>query len=409
MKEIFININWSWKLFDYYIESYLDIIQKYNLEVFVFAKSFLEEDLKKKKDLENKKIFLQTYNSLEDLEEKIIKLNKNFSIKFINTFVENLIIETNKIKKKLWQEVTKNFELFRNKKLQRELLLNFSKDITVNFLEEKLKNLDFENLKNNFWLPFILKPKDWVESSWVAKIEKIEDFEIYKKNNDLEKEILVEEFIDWEMFTISEYVDEKWNIIYSPLVKNKLGIEINIDDFFIFSRNINKEIQKEIESIKLKNFIYDTIKACEIKNTFIHHEFKLTSSWKLKTIELNWRIWWYRLEMYKEAYNYNLFDWIFNKKCEENLKYNTSSIAIYPEKKSKLISYNYELLEKIKKLKSFYSLRIIPEKYEWKIIWLTKDWFTKVGWIKLKNKDYNQFQKDYNFIEKNYKNLLITE
>jgi hypothetical protein len=115
--------------------------------------------------------------------------------------------------------------------------------------------------------------------------------------------------------------------------------------------------------------------------------------------------------MYKEWYWINLLEIPFNKVdyLNEKIKNNFSVFAIYPEKKCKLISYNYELLEEIKKLKSFFSLRILPEKFEWKEIWLTKDWFWKVWWIKLKNSNYKEFKQDYDFVEKNYKKLLIVE
>jgi hypothetical protein len=40
----------------------------------------------------------------------------------------------------------------------------------------------------------------------------------------------------------------------------------------------------------LEKFINDTVKACGIRNTFIHHEFKINTKLELKTIELNGRI-----------------------------------------------------------------------------------------------------------------------
>jgi len=53
------------------------------------------------------------------------------------------------------------------------------------------------------------------------------------------------------------------------------------------SRNINKEVNNVFNNINLDTFIQDTVKALKIKNTFIHHEFKITSKNKIKTIEVN--------------------------------------------------------------------------------------------------------------------------
>ena len=44
-----------------------------------------------------------------------------------------------------------------------------------------------------------------------------------------------------------------------------------------------------------------------------------------------------------------------------------------------------------------------------KKVWLTKDWFEKVGVIKLKNKNLEEIKKDLKFIETNYNNLLEVE
>jgi hypothetical protein len=285
--------------------------------------------------------------------------------------------------------------------------LEHNKNYTINFSEQKTKELTFNELKEEFWVPFILKPKDWIGSSWVAKIKDEDELEKYKKQS-INQNILVEEFIDWEMYSIDYFVDEKQNIRLSGIVKVELWNKVWVNDFFNLSRIIGEEVEQEINLKKLSIFIKEAIIATWIKNTFIHHEFKLTSKWELKTIELNWRIWGYRLEMYEQWYLLNLLESPFNhKKTPNKVVSNIAIFSIYPTKKWIFKTYNYNLLEKIKKLESFFNLRIVPEKFEWKKVWLTKDWYWKVWWIKLKNKDKNQFKKDCDFIEKNYINLLI--
>ena len=352
MQKIFININTpNTKLHNYYTESYLDLIKNYNIKVFLFSTQYKKEDLENKEEFEKQNIFLHEYITENELLDEIKKLDENYIIQYVNTFSEDLILLANNIKKELWQKITESPELFRNKSLQRELLLKFDKNITVNYLEAQLEKLNFHELSTDFWLPFILKPKEWVESSGVAKIENKSDFEIYKKDNNTNTNILVEEFIDGEMYSIDYFVDEWQNIMISKPVKVELANKLRINDFFNYSRVISESVEKELEKYNLNTFIKQTIEATWIKNTFIHHEFKFTSKWKLKTIELNGRIWWYRLEMYQTWYWINLFSMVFDEKDYWNKKIinNLATFAIYPEKREVLESYNYELLEQIKK------------------------------------------------------------
>lgn len=408
MKKIFIDIfQDNWKLLDYYIDSFTDIINKYDLNVYIFSKKYEKEYIKKIKYLQIKRIFLNFYKSLEDLKNKIKILNKENEITYINTFDEKLINITNKLKLELWIKVTKNHEVLTNKYMQRKLLFKKSKNITIKYLKLSNWEININNIKRKIWLPFIIKPIKWTESSWVKKINIIDNFNNYLSN--YKNEFIIEEYIDWDMYSIDYFVDKDQKIqIFKP-VKIILWTNIWIDDFFNLSRIISTQVENELNNHHIKDFIQKNIKAYDIKNTFIHHEFKLTKNNELKTIELNWRIWWYRLEMYKEWYNKNILRSIFNKQwfLEKKINYNFAVFAIYPKNRSILKSYNYKLFEDIKKLQSFHSLRIFPEKYEWKEIWLTKDWFWKVWGIKIKNRDYLQFKKDYDFIEKSYKNLLI--
>ena len=113
--------------------------------------------------------------------------------------------------------------------------------------------------------------------------------------------------------------------------------------------------------------------------------------------------------MYNLVYWYNLLEAIFWKSNTYLLKNNFTVFAIYPTKRWILKEFNAKLLEKIKSLKSFYCINILKDKYIWKEIWLTKDGFKKVWWIRFLNNDIKQFNKDYLFVEENYKDLLILE
>jgi hypothetical protein len=213
------------------------------------------------------------------------------------------------------------------------------------------------------------------------------------------------------MYTIDYFVDENWKIFKSKIIKtNTLKEEYNIDDFWITKEILWKEIEKEISEEKLNTFLEKSVKACSIKNTFIHHEFKLTSSGELKTIEMNGRIGWYRLEMYKKAYNLDLIEFLFNKKIKADFINNYIFIWLFPRQE---INKNFlwlkeDFIDKVKKLKSFYNY-MIKENYIWKKIWFTKNWYKYFGSIRLVNKNFSEIQKDYEYIKENLDKNIVYE
>ena len=412
----FASTNYSAKLRESYLKNFIELVEK-NIEVYIF---YTEKELDERyiKKLKNKKINFIFYSSENDAKNKILELKDNSNIIYINTFDENLINLTNNIKKYINQNITENYDVFTNKYLQRKLLLEYNSEITVKYIEKTIEDLNFKEINNYLELPFILKPTSWIQSSWVEKINNVEEFENYKNNYSVllknlqdrwydNKTILAEEYIDWTMYSIDYFVDQNWNIKKSLPVEIILWKDIWIGDFMNISRNINKEVNNVFNNINLDTFIQDTVKALKIKNTFIHHEFKITSKNKIKTIEVNWRIWGFRLEMIDLAYNWNLFELSEEKSKDiEKIKNNLSVLFVYPDKKWILKDFNKELISEIKNLDSFYRINVIENKI-WKEIWLTKDWFWRVCEIVLKNVDDNKFKEDYNFIITNYKKILI--
>ncbi len=422
MEKILINISekkLSKTINKEYINAYWDIYNKNKIKTFIF---YLWEniwDISYEKKLKNMWIFLFDYKDNNSLQKKIVKLKKHYDIVYINTFTEKLIDTTIKLKEILKEPLTANKNIFRNKDIQRKLLLAYNPNITVKFLEKNIENLEIKCIEDFIWYPFVLKPSNWIQSAWVSKINSRDEFEIYKntyksflknfnqKGYDTNK-ILVEEFIDWEMYSIDYFVDKKWNITISKPVKVVLWVDIGIDDFQNYSRITSLWVEKELKNKNLKKFISDTVIWTWIKNNFVHHEFKINSKWELKTIELNWRIWWYRAWMMKRSYDINLLEYIIKNysQKEKSLIENNSVIHIYWDKTWILKWFNKKIIEKIENLDSIKQITLLKENI-WKEVWLTKDWFSKIIIIKLQNTSYEIFKKDYDFIEKNRKKLLV--
>jgi hypothetical protein len=195
----------------------------------------------------------------------------------------------------------------------------------------------------------------------------------------------------------------------SKPVKVRLGIDIWVNDYCNIARICTQKTQSEFKGKKLKSFVSATVKATWIKNTFVHHEFKINSSGELKTIELNGRIGWGRLEVLKRAYDINLYEFLVQSDIKiGTLKRNNMAINIYATRKWILQSFNEKLLEKIRVRSTTYEVDIDVSAV-WKPIWLTKDGFKKVWVIKFESDNYDDLRRDYLYVKGRYEDLLDIE
>ncbi len=423
MNKLLINIlSFSWETDLYinpeYINSFSDLYNREKIYTYIFYQGLKHNNQEKIKELSEKWIFIFNYIDELDLKNQIKKLSLDNNILYINTFNDSWIPLVENLRESIWQNITETKWIFRDKSLQRKKLAQYNPSITVKSLSYRLEDLNISEIEEKIDYPFVIKPLNGTESSGTLKINNKKEFEekIKEYKNFLQSErkkvennvVLLEEYIDWEMYSVAYFVNENQDFIFSRPVKVVSWNFLWIDDFFNFSRIISEKVEEECKKVDLKSFIQDTVIACGLKNTFVHHEFKINSKNEIKSIEINWRIWWYRLWMYNRWYNFNLFDFILWKKMTNKLESNETVILVYSEKRWILKWFNEELLEKVKKLVSLTSLKILDKNLK-KEVWLTKDWFSKVIIIKLSNKDYSQFIKDYDFIKENYKDLLVVK
>lgn len=365
-------------------------------------------------------ILIYNYSNKEDLKEQVVNFSKEYDVIFVSTPLELLVNAVNEVKEALWRPMSDNPNIFRNKSLQRELIQEHNPDLWIKFLKWAPEDLDINEIEEKVGYPFIIKPVDWVQSSWVAKVNNKKEFlnyiETYNDFHDRlksrwidSKELIIEEFINGKMYSIDYYVNASWECFLSKPVKVRLWTDVKIDDYCNIARICTEKTEGEFKWKRLKTFVSYTIKATWIKNTFVHHEFKINSKWELKTIELNGRIWGWRMELLKWAYDFYLFELLVNPEAKPwKLKENNIAVNIYASRRWILKSFNEKLFEKIKARESVFEV-IFEECAIWKEVWLTKDWFIKVWVIKLKNKDYSVLSKDFTYIKSKYKELLEIE
>lgn len=401
--------------FDYYKKSFGDL-WKLGIKIIYFYKedsSFLLEQ-----EIIDwiKKIGVDLLSFID--ESEIIKHLKSLKGEiFINTFEEQEIEFTNKIKKSIWQKTTKDPIIFLNKYLQRNIIWKAFPETTVQF--KKISIEESEKIWEDSFppMPCIVKPIWWVQSSWVSKINNYSEykkaleiikgsFEKLEKKRIKNEAILLEEFIDGKMYTIDYYVSQNQDIKISKPILIKLWIDYGINDFCNISRFISNEVENEVNEQKLYDFIKKTVIWGDFRNTFVHHEFKITSKWEFKTIETNWRIWWFRIDMYQVWYNTNLLRFPFEKKNTNIvLQKNVAMFALYPKEKSIFYWYNEKIIKEIESLKSFHRInRGIKE--IWTEMGLTQNWYGKVWSIELANIDNKEFNKDVAFLESIYFDII---
>ncbi|MDD3145439.1 MAG: ATP-grasp domain-containing protein [Candidatus Gracilibacteria bacterium] len=402
------------------IDAIEEVSEKYGIKNVIFYKGEKIEYADLINKLKKLGIFLYNYSNKEDLKEKAIEFSKDYEIIFVNTAIELLINTVNEVRSALGHSVSDNPNIFRNKFLQRDLLQKHNPDLGVKFVKGTVDDFKLEELEQYVGYPFIIKPIDGVQSSGVAKIKNKKDFldyvGHYKEFHDrLEarginnKELIVEEYIDGTLYSIDYYIDNDGKTFLSKPVKVRLGVDVNVNDYCNIARISSEKTEGEFKGKRLKTFVNSNVTATGIKNTFVHHEFKINSKGELKTIELNGRLGGGRLELMNRAYGINMYELICNPEIKiSKLKENNIVVNIYATKRGMLREFNHKLLEKIRTKKSVYGIDL-EECYVGKEIGLTKDGFIKIGNIKLANKNYEELASDFKYIKKHYGDLLIID
>ena len=388
------------------IDAMEDLSERYWIKNVIFYKwDIIKFDALISK-LEKFHILCKNYSNKDNLKEQVSEYDKDHEIIFIDTPLELLVNTVNEVKEHIKQPLSDNADIFRDKFLQRELIQDHNPNLWIKFIKWMPDTLDIDIIEKKVGYPFIIKPVDWVQSSWVAKVNNKEEYNHYMDTyNDFHerlksrwvdnKELIVEEFIDGKLYSIDYYVTSNRDIHVSKPVKVRTWIDVKVEDYCNIARIATEKTEWEFKWKRLKTFINSTIKATWVRNTFVHHEFKINSKWEFKTIELNGRIGWWRIELLKRAYDINLYELLMTEDFKAwKLKESNIAVNIYATKRWILTWFNKDLFKKIEKRKSVFDIQF-EDCAIWKEIWLTKDGFIKVWVIKLKNKTYSLLSKDF--------------
>jgi len=168
-------------------------------------------------------------------------------------------------------------------------------------------------VEHEIGFPLVVKPANLASSFLVTICFHAEELEqvlkktfkkikkIYKDNGRGEEpKVLIEQFMDGEMYSIDAYVDSCGKIDCCPPVLVKTGRSIGFDDFFNYSRitptNLSKAMVAAAEAVTCQ-----AVHALGLRSTSAHVELMYVDG-KFKVIELGPRLGGFRHKMYKLSF-----------------------------------------------------------------------------------------------------------
>lgn len=171
------------------------------------------------------------------------------------------------------------------------------------------------NIERRVGFPLVIKPSGLAASLLVNVVYHTEELEknlkkvfrridrINKEYKEKPAEVLVEQFLEGEMYSVDAYVDRKGSVDFCPMVHIKTGKSVGFDDFFAYRSltptQLNTSSIKEAQAVAKR-----AIRALGLRSTTAHIEFIRTEKgWKI--IEVGPRIGGFRDEMYKLSFDIN--------------------------------------------------------------------------------------------------------
>jgi biotin carboxylase len=271
-----------------------------------------------------------------------------------------------------------------------------------------------DKIEKSVGYPLVVKPSGLAASLLVSICYHREELEqvlertikkidqLYKaKNGRGEARILVEEFMEGDMYSIDAYVNAHGVIHFAPPVYVKTGREVGFDDFFGYMR-LTPTLLNPVHTTEAQDAAAKGVKALNLRSTTCHIELMRTEDgWKV--IEIGPRIGGFRHAMYELAIDHSLNDLLIRlaKKpiIPKKIKGYTAVLQYYAPKEGKL--ERIQGLFKVQALESIQRLRVRKEPGD-------KCTFAKNGGdpvmeVTLCNPDRSKLLADVRRIEQNLK------
>ena len=294
------------------------------------------------------------------------------------------------------------------KPLMRDRLSNYDRSLTPKYQyigKNDIKSAEL--LVADFNFPVIVKPGGLAASLLVTRCETESELleclqntfqsisDIYdREHRSSEPSVLVEEFMEGDMYSTDAYVSAEGEIFCLPLVKVITGHSIGLPGFYSYRHIIpvgltSDETESAFEAAR------SSIRALNLRSTTTHIElFYTATGWKI--IELGARIGGYRASLYAEAYGVDHF---YNDLAVHLGKtpvmpgepiQHAAGFNIYADKEGTIESI--EGFEQAQELESVVSMHLYSQPGEKALFANNGGWFTVDGI--LSNKDSQKLEED---------------
>ena len=258
--------------------------------------------------------------------------------------------------------------------MMRKRFSAYDKKITPKFcVVEDYSVKTLKELKEKVGFPLMVKPSNLAASLMISICfyeEELKDTlrvalkkikKMYKDNKrKKDPKLLVEQFMEGNMYSIDAYVNSRGKVYFCPLVKVKTGKQIGFDDFFGYQQMTPAKVKRSsIE--KAHQVTKASIHSLGLRSSSAHVELMRTEEgWKV--IEIGPRVGGYRDVLYKLSYgiNHGMNDVLIripkNPIIPKKVKGHSAYMKIFAKKEGKLKSITGS--KKIKELESCLQFRI---------------------------------------------------
>jgi len=289
-------------------------------------------------------------STLEPFQDKLLVVNS--SSEKNQPFFQQIIPHISN----LYVPTVMSIELSTHKNLMREAFLNYSPKLTPKSVILTRKNYTDEiKIFKEHNYPLISKPTGLAASILVKKSNNYEELvtnitesfarieNTYVKNRGRgEPCMLVEDFIDGEMFSVDVYVNNEGAIWCLPPVKVTTAAALGLEGYYSYKRNIEHNLN-ENGIRKLNETAKASVRALGLKNSVAHIElFKTNKGWKI--IEVGPRAGGYRQDMYwlsygiDHAFNELLIKLGFDPTIYTQINKSSAALNIYCETEGRIAS-----------------------------------------------------------------------
>ncbi len=261
-----------------------------------------------------------------------------------------------------------------DKLYMRRRLSTYNKKITPAYtVVTDTSAASLQKIEQKVGFPLIVKPTGLATSRLISICFHKEELEatlkkIFKKihtvyqeaGGNWEPQVLVEQFMDGDMYSIDGYVSGRGDVYFTPLVYVKTGRNIGFEDFFGYQQITPTLLTKE-NATAARDVARQAIKALALRSTSVHIELmKTEKGWKI--IELAARQGGFRHQMYSLSYGINhiandvLIRIPEKVHISRKIKGYTAYMKFFSKKEGKLTQLTG--IKRTQNLKSFQQIRV---------------------------------------------------